>query len=124
MCALVDRAEQAKERVWSDPTGVVLLDRFGSRPGHLLIISRAHVEDTADLPYPDYEALQRLAYRGCQVLRHCLSPVRIFNAVLGASAQVPMSFPPLPHPPDPPSRDGRSGAPRQCILLEQRSACL
>jgi diadenosine tetraphosphate (Ap4A) HIT family hydrolase len=93
MCALVARAASAPELVRETPHGVVLLDRFGTREGHLMIISRLHVEDTLQLGWDVYQELQRLAYDGAQAVTRLLSPVRVFIAVLGASAALPMSFP-------------------------------
>jgi histidine triad (HIT) family protein len=92
MCALVERRE-LPELIAESAHGVVVLDRFGTRPGHLLVISRRHMEDTAELPWEIYVDLQRLAYDASCVQRRVLKPVRIFNAILGAPAQLPMSFP-------------------------------
>jgi diadenosine tetraphosphate (Ap4A) HIT family hydrolase len=51
------------------------------------------VEDTLELGWEAYADLQRLAYEGASALARLLAPARIFIAVLGASAQLPMSFP-------------------------------
>lgn len=93
MCALAARARARDEELASSEHGVALLDRFGSRLGHVLVVSKSHLEDTNDLGWPIYADLQRLAYDACTALRRTLEPVRIFVAVLGASAQLPMSFP-------------------------------
>jgi diadenosine tetraphosphate (Ap4A) HIT family hydrolase len=93
MCALVPRARARGEVLASSAQGVALLDRFGSRPGHVLVVSKSHLEDTSELGWPVYADLQRLAYDACTALRRTLEPARIFVAVLGASAQLPMSFP-------------------------------
>lgn len=93
MCALVARAAHAPELLRETEHGVVLLDRFGTREGHLLVISRPHVEDTLELGWEAYQGLQRLAYDGAQAVTRLLSPARIFIAVLGASEVLPMSFP-------------------------------
>jgi diadenosine tetraphosphate (Ap4A) HIT family hydrolase len=93
MCALVARASSAAELIHETEHGVVLLDRFGTREGHLLVVSRAHVEDTLNLGFGVYQELQRLAYEGAGVLTRVLAPARVFIAVLGASAALPMSFP-------------------------------
>ena len=93
MCALVARARARGEELASSGHGVALLDRFGSRVGHVLVVSKSHLEDTSDLGWPVYADLQRLAYDACTALRRTLEPARIFVAVLGASAQLPMSFP-------------------------------
>jgi diadenosine tetraphosphate (Ap4A) HIT family hydrolase len=93
MCALVARAKQSPELLAESERGVVLLDRFGSRPGHAIVIAREHVEETTKLGWPTYAELQRLAYDATLALERALSPARTFVAVLGASAQLPMSFP-------------------------------
>ncbi len=93
MCALVRRASQSAELLAETEHGVLLLDRFGTREGHLLVIAREHVEDTPSLGWEVYAELQRLAYRATEVLTEVLAPARIFLAVLGASNALPMSFP-------------------------------
>lgn len=93
MCALVSRAPSTPELLRESEHGVVLLDRFGAREGHLLVVSRAHVEDTLGLGWDVYQDLQRLAYEGAQVVTRLLAPARVFIAVLGASEALPMSFP-------------------------------
>ena len=93
MCALVHRARESAELLAESTHGVALLDRFGSRPGHSIVIAREHVEDTTALGWPVYADLQRLAYQACSALERALAPARTFVAVLGASAQLPMSFP-------------------------------
>jgi diadenosine tetraphosphate (Ap4A) HIT family hydrolase len=93
MCALVRRAPESPERLAENAHGVVMLDRFGSRPGHALVISKRHVVGTTDLGWPAYSELQRLAYGACAAVERALAPARTFVAVLGASEQLPMSFP-------------------------------
>jgi diadenosine tetraphosphate (Ap4A) HIT family hydrolase len=93
MCALVRRAPESPELVAESTNGVVLLDRFGSRPGHSIVISKPHIEDTTALGWPIYGELQRLAYDACSAIERAFAPARTFVAVLGASEQLPMSFP-------------------------------
>jgi diadenosine tetraphosphate (Ap4A) HIT family hydrolase len=93
MCALVERARKADELLAESEHGVALLDRFGSRIGHTLIIARGHVEDATSLGWPAYACLQRLAFDASRALERELRPERVFVAVLGASSQLPMSFP-------------------------------
>jgi diadenosine tetraphosphate (Ap4A) HIT family hydrolase len=91
MCALVESA--ASERLAQSEHGVVLLDRFASRPGHLLVVARRHVERGTDLGWPTYAELQRLAWEATQAIERVLAPKRVFVAALGASTPLPMSFP-------------------------------
>jgi diadenosine tetraphosphate (Ap4A) HIT family hydrolase len=93
MCALVEGARQSPELLAESERGVVMLDRFGSRPGHAIVIAREHVEETTRLGWETYRELQHLAYDAATTLERVLSPARTFVAVLGASAQLPMSFP-------------------------------
>jgi histidine triad (HIT) family protein len=93
MCALVRRARQSYELLSESEHGVALLDRFGSREGHVIVVARRHVEDTAELSWDVYSDLQRLAYEASAVLRTTLNPSRVFIAILGASSDLPMSFP-------------------------------
>ncbi|HEY2409084.1 MAG TPA: HIT family protein [Polyangiaceae bacterium] len=93
MCALAAFDHSHPEFIAGNEHGTVVLDGFGSCKGHLLVISRTHVVDTTDLPWPAYIALQRLAYEACHALRRAFDPPRIFNAILGTAAQLPMSFP-------------------------------
>lgn len=93
MCALVRRSASSAELLRESEHGVALLDRFGSREGHVIVISRRHVEDTAQLPWETYSDLQRLAYEASGALRRAFNPARIFIAILGASTELPMSFP-------------------------------
>jgi diadenosine tetraphosphate (Ap4A) HIT family hydrolase len=93
MCALVRRARESDELLRESEHGVALLDRFGSREGHVIVVSRRHVEDTPDLSWEAYSDLQRLAYDASAVLRAALNPARVFIAILGASTELPMSFP-------------------------------
>lgn len=95
MCALVTRAEreQRLELLAENEHGVVLLDRFGSARGHLLVISREHLLDTAELPWRVFSELQQLNHQACCAVRRVLQPARIYSAILGSSADLPMSFP-------------------------------
>jgi diadenosine tetraphosphate (Ap4A) HIT family hydrolase len=92
MCALSRQAATQATCLASNEHGVVILDRFGSRYGHVLVISRDHREEPADLGWPAYAELQRLAYEASLALKAAFSPARTFLAVLGTSAELPMSF--------------------------------
>jgi diadenosine tetraphosphate (Ap4A) HIT family hydrolase len=96
MCALVTLAQrepQSPEVIVQNEHGAVLFDRFGTTAGHLLVIAREHLLDTAELPWPVYSELQRLNYEACCALRRAFQPPRVFSAVLGTSSELPMSFP-------------------------------
>ena len=91
MCALAERRD-AELVVVDHHSGAVVLDRFGNRVGHLLVISKHHVEHATQLSWPEYSALQRLAYEACQALTQVLQPKRVFVAALGSSSPLPMTF--------------------------------
>jgi histidine triad (HIT) family protein len=92
MCLLA-MGKAKPDPVWETESAVVLLDRFGARRGHLLVISKSHVEDLTDLVVDDYLAFQRLAHQASRALLLTLEPQRIFVASLGAPRAVPTSFP-------------------------------
>jgi diadenosine tetraphosphate (Ap4A) HIT family hydrolase len=70
----------------------VLLDRFARRRGHLLVVSKIHVENVSEIRPELYLEVQRLVYDSMRALDSALHPVQIFTAVLGATVPVPMSF--------------------------------
>ena len=91
MCALNQRRDP--ELVLKQDThGTVVLDRFGNRYAHLLVISRRHVEHATELAWAEYSALQRLAYEANQALEKVVEPQRVFIASLGSSEPQPMTF--------------------------------
>jgi len=91
MCAVYDQARS--DRVLENADGVVVLDRFGSRRGHLLVISRAHLEGAAELGWERYASLQRLAFDATLALEATFNPARVFVAALGSSEPIATSYP-------------------------------
>jgi diadenosine tetraphosphate (Ap4A) HIT family hydrolase len=92
MCALAERRDSALV-LRHEHHATVVLDRFGNRAGHLLVIARHHVEHATQLSWEQYSALQRLAYEASQALERVLAPKRVFIAALGSSEVLPMTFP-------------------------------
>jgi diadenosine tetraphosphate (Ap4A) HIT family hydrolase len=92
MCALVAPAEREANAIAESEHGVVLLNRFGQRRGHLMVVSLRHVEHVHELDWPAYAALQQLAHQAASTLQRALGPVRVFIAVLGCSAPLAASF--------------------------------
>ncbi|MBK8254370.1 MAG: HIT family protein [Polyangiaceae bacterium] len=72
---------------------VAMLDQFAARPGHLVVVLRRHVEKIADLSWPEYAGIQRLAWEGARALEKARSPARIFMAALGSKRPIGVSFP-------------------------------
>jgi diadenosine tetraphosphate (Ap4A) HIT family hydrolase len=91
MCALAEQRDAALV-LKDDPCGSVVLDRFGNRAGHLLVISKRHTEHVTQLSWHEYSALQRLAYEASQALERVLAPRRVYIAALGSSEALPMTF--------------------------------
>lgn len=91
MCAVYDQAHS--DRVIENAEGVVVLDRFGSRRGHLLVIARAHVEGAGELGWERYASLQRLAFDATLALEAAFNPARVFVAALGSSEPIATSYP-------------------------------
>lgn len=92
MCALVTGGGRW-QTVAEGEQGVVLLDQFGSRCGHLLVISRRHAESVTQLSFSEFMALQRLVFESCQVLERVMAPKRLYVAALGSANPLPMSYP-------------------------------
>lgn len=103
MCDLArrrDGAEQNALRIRDDEQAVVVLDRYASTRGHLLVILRRHVERTTDLSLRTYLDVQRLVFEANVALEKLFAPPRIYTATLGSpsattSAPPAMSFPHL-----------------------------
>jgi diadenosine tetraphosphate (Ap4A) HIT family hydrolase len=91
MCALVARRDP-ELIVVEQRAGCVVLDRFGNRAGHLLVIGARHVERATELAWSDYSHLQRLAYHACHALERVMKPKRIYTAALGSSTELPMTY--------------------------------
>lgn len=91
MCALAGRKD-ACERIAESAHAVVLLDRFASRYGHLMVIAKRHAERATELDWPVYSDIQRLAFDAIRVVEQCFEPARVFTATLGAAVELPMTY--------------------------------
>jgi len=72
--------------------GVVLLDRFACRYGHLMVIPRRHVERWSELSWEVFMDVQRLCFEAARALDRSLAPARVFTASLGAAVELPMTY--------------------------------
>ena len=81
------------EPIVANEHATAVLDRFASRPGHVLVMLRRHEERIAALAWPEYEAMQRLAWEVSRAIEAALAPVRIYVAALGSTAPLATSFP-------------------------------
>jgi diadenosine tetraphosphate (Ap4A) HIT family hydrolase len=76
----------------SNAQAIAVIDRFGTRRGHVLVVLRRHVESIADLAWDDYAAVQRLTWEATVAVHRTLRPVRVFVAALGSTAKLPNTF--------------------------------
>ncbi len=91
MCALT-RGPCAPPVIAESLHGVVLLDRFACRYGHLMVIAKQHVERASELPWEVYSDLQRLVFEATHAVEACFQPARVFTATLGAAVELPMTY--------------------------------
>jgi diadenosine tetraphosphate (Ap4A) HIT family hydrolase len=89
MCELIEELEP----IAATEHAVAILDRYASRPGHVLIVARRHEERIASLAWPEYAAIQELAWRLCGAIERALAPRRIYVAALGSADPIDTSFP-------------------------------
>ncbi len=91
MCAL-SSCKGSPEPLVETEQAVVVLNRFASRTGHLMVIVKRHVERGSDLEWIDYQHVQRQVYQSSRALEAALGPARLFTATLGASVPLAMSY--------------------------------
>lgn len=91
MCALANGAARAM-LVAESTHGSVLLDRFGCRFGHLLVVAKQHVERASSLEWTVYADLQRLVFDATHVIDAIFKPARVFTATLGAAVELPQTY--------------------------------
>jgi len=94
-CALLASQRLHSDCLAQSGHGVVLVNRFACRERHLLVLARRHVEHIHQLSGEEHADLQRLAFQAAVALEARFHPVRIYTAVLGSSAPLPMSYPHL-----------------------------
>ena len=91
MCALT-RGRGEPGPIAESRHAVVLLDRFASRYGHLMVVLREHVERPTDLSWEVYADVQRLVFEAIRTVDACFAPARVFTASLGAAVELPMTY--------------------------------
>lgn len=92
MCALADGYPPGLEILSENEQALALLDRFGSRRGHVLVVLRRHVESIAELGWHEYSSVQRLVWEAAQSVEEAFRPMRTFVAALGSTAKLPNTF--------------------------------
>lgn len=93
MCAVAAGHPPGTEVLAENDAAVAVLDRYAARPGHVLVVLRAHVEQVWDLPWEAYAAVQRLAWEAARAAARVAAPRRVFVAALGSPDPLLMSFP-------------------------------
>lgn len=119
MCALAKSAGDpgdASLRVRENEHAVVVLDRYASTRGNLLVVLREHVERITDLALVTHLEVQRLVFEANVTLEETFAPRRIYTATLGSpstlTTETPaMSFPHLHTHVIPVHEDGESSRP-------------
>jgi len=91
MCALANGGATPK-LIAQSPHGVVLLDRFACRYGHLMVVAKQHYERASDLEWDVYSDIQRLTFEAIRVIDSCFKPARVFTATLGAAVELPQTY--------------------------------
>ena len=116
MCALSSGTADPALRIREDEHAVVVLDRYASTRGNLLVVARRHVERMTELPIAVHLAMQRLVFEANVALEAIFSPRRIYTATLGSPSAMEtdppaMSFPHLHVHVVPIHEDGESARP-------------
>jgi diadenosine tetraphosphate (Ap4A) HIT family hydrolase len=91
-CRMCELAREAPPIAASDHA-VAVLDRYASRPGHVLVILRRHEERITALGWDEYAALHRIAWDVTRAIDAVLAPRRIYVAALGSAVPLDTSFP-------------------------------
>ena len=116
MCALATGTADVALRIRADEHAVVVLDRYASTRGNLLVLARRHVERMTELPISVHLDMQRLVFEANVALETVFAPRRIYTATLGSPATMAadppaMSFPHLHVHVVPIHEDGESARP-------------
>ena len=70
------------------PHAVAILARYALRRGHVLVLTRRHVERYRALSWAEHRDVQRLTWEAARAIERALSPARVFAAALGAPRPV------------------------------------
>jgi diadenosine tetraphosphate (Ap4A) HIT family hydrolase len=92
MCALAQGRGEPQPLVETD-LAVVVLDRFAQRLGHLMVITRRHVEAVSEIDWPLFVHVQQLVFQSRLALDRALQPRQVYAGMFGATIPLPMTFP-------------------------------
>ena len=96
MCGLVDAYPSDVKVLAKTRHAIAVLSRYQLRRGHVLVLSRRHVETWKDVTWTEWRDVQRLAFEAARAIERAFDPVRVYAATLGANGRVaPTSFPHL-----------------------------
>ena len=118
MCALA-RGDDDATVICRTPLATVVLDRFASTRGHLLVVLNDHHEQLMRLEWRLYEAVQRLAWEASRAIERVLDPCRVYVAALGSPSQLAKSYPHLHLHVVPIFEDGESARPARVFSWTQ-----
>ncbi len=98
MCDLVKDEGDRSVRVRDDVHAVVVVDRYASTRGNLLVIVRPHVERMTDLPLATHLEVQRVVWEANATLQKVFAPRRIYTATLGSPSSPALDPPAMSFP--------------------------
>jgi diadenosine tetraphosphate (Ap4A) HIT family hydrolase len=91
LCALVG-GKAVPKPLAENELATLLLDRFGRREGHLLVVTKRHIESVKAFDWETHIAVQELVFAARRALDEILHPVQIYTCTFGATVPLPMSF--------------------------------
>jgi len=96
MCGLVDAFPNDVKVLAETKHAIAVLSRYQLRRGHVLVVSRRHVETWSGVGWNEWRDVQHLAFDAAQAIERAFDPVRVYSATLGSTGRVsPTSFPHL-----------------------------
>ncbi|MFO0660112.1 MAG: HIT family protein [Polyangiaceae bacterium] len=87
LCALLNGGAGPKFTLFEDDTIVVALSRYALRPGHVLVIPRAHHTSLSSTPDSLWIHCTCVAKLAGEAVERALNPVRVYVASLGATSE-------------------------------------
>ncbi|MFK7984416.1 MAG: HIT family protein [Sandaracinaceae bacterium] len=86
MCAVRDRLVGAVHAVFEDDEMLVMLPRYVTRWGHLMVMPKAHVTSYVSVPPAMWARANTLAHRCARIVERVKQPRRVYVASTGSSA--------------------------------------
>jgi diadenosine tetraphosphate (Ap4A) HIT family hydrolase len=96
VCALRDGSIGERNVIFQSREATVLLSRYPTRWGHLLVLCHRHVTSFSELAESEWQLMNALALRGARALERALNPTRCYVGAFGtAKSQIEISSPHL-----------------------------